>query len=258
MKQLKGMLTSVTAGLIAIFFSWSACAEVIELDNRLPAWGDYGNPAIEFTDVKVKARTKKGRGAKRKHGADTVLTARSTDSTVLSLYAPGQGYFSDEFDGKFFLDTRIDSNGDLIDGGTFGFYSNDPIFGFDDENTVQNNCNLKSKSKSKSKSKQCSTSQLVFGGDLIEFGWSGSQGILEFTTANLSGWAMDEWYPNASPNAQEHIYMDIGAFDLNDVNYMKSFNLSADGFAVVPVPAAAFLFGSGLLALIGFAKRKRE
>ena len=217
----------------------------------MPAWGDYGSAAIEFTDVKVKARTKKGHGAKRKHGAETVLTARSTGRTELSLYAPDYGYFSDEFDGKFFLDARIDSNGDIIDGGTFGFYSNDPIFGSDDENTVKHNC--------KRKSRHCSASQLVFGGDLVEFGfgWSGSQGILEFTTTNLSGWAMDEWNSNAAPNVQEHIYMDVGAFDLKDVRNMKSFNLRADGFAVVPVPTAAFLFGSGLLALIGFAKRKR-
>lgn len=249
MKQLKGMLISLTAGLFAIFFVSSACAGVVELENRLPSWGDYGSAAIEFTDVKVKARTKRGHGAKRKHGANTVLKARSTGRTELSLFAPEHGYFGDEFDGKFFLNAKIDANGDLLDGGTFGFYSNDPIFGSHDENTVKHHCNRRGK--------RCSKSQLVFGGDLVEFGWSGSLGVLEFITTNLQGWAMDEWNPGASPTSQEHIFMDIGAFDLKDVKNMKSFNVRADGFAVVPVPAAAFLFGSGLLALIGFARRKR-
>jgi hypothetical protein len=250
MKQLKGLLSLVTVGFIAVFFASSASAGVVELENRLPSWGDYGTPTIEFTDVKVKARTKKGHGAKRKHGAETVLEARSTGHTELSLFAPDNGYPGDAFDGEFFLDARLDADGNLLDGGTFGFYSNDPIFGSDDGNTVNYNCNKSGR--------HCSEGQLVFGGDLIEFGWSGSLGILEFITGNLQGWAMDEWYPGASPDSQEHIYMDVGAFSLKDVHNMMSFNLRADGFAVVPVPAAAWLFGGGLVALIGFARRKRK
>lgn len=244
MKYLKSSLSTVVAGLIALaVIVPSSFAGVVPLENRLPAWGDYGSKTIDFTNVDVtyrNGRTKKGRTD------DTVFFGESTNSTVLSL---NDGTTSTVFDGDFIIDANISSKGVIREGSTFGFYSNDVSL-FGSGNEVDYGCNKQGKN--------CSNGTLVFGGDLIGFGWSGSLGILEFLTNNLQGWAMDMWNPGAGPTAQEHIYMDVGAFTLNDVSSVKAFDAVADGFAVVPVPAAAWLFGTGLLGLIGFARRKRS
>lgn len=247
MKCLNRLLATTVAGLTALVVVVpSALAGVVPLENRLPAWEDYGTKTVDFTNVDISytnGRTKKG------NTTDTVFFGESSNSTVLSLNSATDGYDNVVFDGDFIIDAQISSKGVLRDGSTFGFYSNDAMFGTG--NTTDYGCNKQGKN--------CSTGQLVFGGDLTAFGWSGSQGILEFVTDNLLGWAMDEWQPGEPFGFRsEHLYLDVGEFTLNDVSSVKSFNATADGFAVVPVPAAAWLFGTGLLGLIGFARSKRS
>ena len=50
---------------------------------------------------------------------------------------------------------------------------------------------------------------------------------------------------------------DWAAFD--GTPYTEKFNITLNGTAaVVPVPAAVWLFGSGLLGLVGVARRKKS
>ena len=89
-------------------------------------------------------------------------------------------------------------------------------------------------------------------------------GILEFAIGNLSGWAIENWEEDYA-GATEHIMLTvhpdpetgISSFDLGGVSSVKAFTATADGFAVVPVPAAVWLFGTGLIGLVGLARRKR-
>ena len=83
------------------------------------------------------------------------------------------------------------------------------------------------------------------------------QRVLEFTIANLSGWALDTWLDGDQSGRVEHLMLNTDPFDLGGVSSVKAFTATADGFAVVPVPAAVWLFGSGLIGLVGVARRKR-
>lgn len=70
---------------------------------------------------------------------------------------------------------------------------------------------------------------------------------------------------NAQVNAADHITAGGGQRSYDTTNNVQ-FNPAADGIVyavwsdttVVPVPPALWLFGSGLLALIGVSKRKRD
>lgn len=244
MKQQKQWLGSMMAGLIALaIIPGAAWAGTVPIDNRLPEWEDFGSKTVDFTDIAINytnGRTKRG------VTADTVFFAESTDTSLFSLNAPTDGIFDVPFEGgHLIIDANISSKGVLRAGSTFGIYSTDAMFGTD--YTTDFDCNKAGNN--------CSTGQLVYGGDLTAFGWSGTLGILEFEIGNLAGWAHDMLEPTS---VSEHIYLDLDPFDLNGVSSVKSFNAIADtGFAVVPVPAAVWLFGSGLLGLVGLARRKR-
>ena len=80
-------------------------------------------------------------------------------------------------------------------------------------------------------------------------------GMLEFRVTNQSGWAWDIW----GSGGDENIIMNIAeGLNLNGTNAVTSWSGTADGIAVVPVPAAVWLLGSGMLALVGLARRKRS
>ena len=240
MKQQKKWLVSMLVGLVGLTISAVSSAETVPLDNRLPAWGDFGYPRIDFTNIDV--RYTNGKTSRRGVAKDGVFFAEDNSLSTFTLQGPG--YDGVAFDGGMVIDAKISSRGVLRAGSTFGIYSNDAMF---TGPVVNYGCNQQGKN--------CSSGKLVFGGDLIAFGWSGSLGILEFGTTNLAGWAKDLWTPNSG---NEHIYMDVGPFDLNNVSSVKSFTATADGFAVVPVPAAVWLLGSGLLGLVGVARRQRQ
>ncbi len=100
------------------------------------------------------------------------------------------------------------------------------------------------------------TSGLLITGDLFRVGFSnnGSQ-LLEFLFTPTGG---DLLAVYGSRNGG--IIMSVTGY--NDDNFNSSFtgaafNTFADT-APVPVPAAVWLFGSGLLGLIGFAKRAKR
>lgn len=238
------------AALTCAFALVATPSWAVPLDNPLGNQGDAynpsggtpsGDPAILFTDIEL--NYKPGRTKKRTGGGDTGFTGRSTTSSQFAVRAGG---IETNFGGSFELNASISPKG-TFKGGWFEFTSTDAMFGFGTGEV----CNAKGKG-----CKIEDINGVVFGGDLYSFGWSGTQGFLEFGTTNLYGWAADMYLPN--PNITEHIWFNVGAFDLNDATSVHSWQGMGSGIAVVPVPAAAWLFGSGLLGLIGFAKRKRS
>lgn len=76
------------------------------------------------------------------------------------------------------------------------------------------------------------------------------QGI-DVDTVQLANLAAGLWTSNEFVLAWEDLIADNADFDFNDMVLM------VESVQPVPVPAAVWLFGSGLLGLIGIARRKR-
>ncbi len=239
--MLKGMVAGLGLSLLAPAAAWAVPA-----DNPLPTYDRNGSPAILFTNAELEY--KPGRTKKRSGGGDTGFTAFTQFKTENSVFTLRNGTTDTVFsDGYLELHATISPKGTFRNG-WFVISSTDSMFGFDSNSTVE---------RCKRTGKACATVQgagVVFGGDLDAFGWSSSQGIIEFSTTNLYGWAHDMLAPDDN---NEHIYFNVGAFDLNEATSVHSWMGYGDGVAIIPVPAAVWLFGSGLLGLVGIARRKR-
>ena len=245
MKKQQKWLGLIAGAVASLAISSTSMAAEVPPENRLPTWDDFGTETVDFTDIAVNyIHGKKKKGIV----GDTVFFAESTDTSVFNLN--GGDDRGTVFDGFMVIDANISSRGRLLqEVSSFGIYSTDAMFGTGNEASY--NCNKAGK--------QCTEGQLVYGGTIADFGWSSSQGILEFSIANLSGWVMDNWTTGDTSALTEHLMLNVdgGSFDLGGVSSVKAFEAMADGFAVVPVPAAVWLFGSGLIGLVGLARRKR-
>lgn len=110
--------------------------------------------------------------------------------------------------------------------------------------------------------------QLLLAGDLNLFGASNSvapvgQGLFEFKFDNASGIiATGPWYEHtgtASDAGGIQLYVDnSGLADFENDFYGSDWTGDGYGQAWVPVPAAVWLFGSGLAGLAGFSARRRK
>jgi len=84
-----------------------------------------------------------------------------------------------------------------------------------------------------------------------DFGASGTSLVSSLATNNIN-------FTSTALSDMEFLY---AGFALSDTDALFGVTESFDNFSVevsaVPVPAAAWLFGSGLIGLIGFAKRKK-
>jgi hypothetical protein len=209
MKQQKQWFVSIACALVALTINSVTWAEV-PLDNRLPTWGDSGTKTVDFTNISINYTS--GRGQ------DTVVFGRGDYTSVFSLNSPTDGYSDVTFDGYLIIDAKISSQGVLRSGSTFGFYSADTMF---DGYATTYDCDKFGDN--------CSTGNLVYGGEITAFGWSASQGILEFEISNVSGWTADAWGASSYSN---HIMLSTSQFDLKGTGSVKSFTATADGFAV--------------------------
>ena len=250
MRKLNKWFPSILGVVASLVISSTAMAEEVPLENPLPEWGGWGTDTIDFTNIAINYI----HGKKKKKGiiSDAVFFAQSTDNSVFNLNGPGDR--GTVFDGDLVIDAHISSRGRLLKKtSSFGIYSTEVKFaGYETEYA----CNKKGKN--------CSTGNLVYGGTITDFGWSSSGGILDFVIENLSGWAYDTWVNSAPIGHTEHLRLntkdefgEYAGFDLGGVSSVKKFSAMADGFAVVPVPAAAWLFGSGLIGLVGLARLNR-
>ena len=97
-------------------------------------------------------------------------------------------------------------------------------------------------------------SGVLFQGSITDVGWSNSFGFLEFAISNFSGKLCDLGWCSTGERLWFHTSGKLGIVDKN--GKYQSFSKTMDGIAIVPVPAAVWLFGSGLLVLVGVVKRK--
>ena len=163
-----------------------------------------------------------------KYDADKkFLYGSSNGDSKFTLYDPN--FVPKTFTGRFVLGASITSNG-TFNGGGFSFLSNDPYFGFG--NSKWGN---------------------VFSGKLTDAGWSDSKNVLEFDSKNFSGWACDQGW---CTEAERLWFTNVDGF--TSKGWSKDWSdKNVNGTAVIPVPAAVWLLGSGLLGLFGVAKRKK-
>jgi hypothetical protein len=104
----------------------------------------------------------------------------------------------------------------------------------------------------------------IVTGDLTDFGWSGanSAGFFEFTYNNITGdfgnlWGGSEDGPGIIISTST---LSPSAVDWDaDLDFQADINAtSANVDTFVPVPAAVWLFGSGLIGLAGWGRRGRR
>lgn len=98
-------------------------------------------------------------------------------------------------------------------------------------------------------------SGVLFQGNITDVGWSNSLGFLEFAISDFSGKVCDLGWCSDAERMFFHSSGKLGIVDKNG-KYL-SFSKEMDGIAVVPVPAAVWLLGSGLLGLIGVARGRK-
>jgi hypothetical protein len=79
--------------------------------------------------------------------------------------------------------------------------------------------------------------------------------VLSFSISGVAGDTVDSYAIGSTlnPSSGEFFATHIAGFDLTDGVTSAQF---AGSTAVVPVPAAAWLFGSGLIGLVGLARRR--
>ncbi len=93
------------------------------------------------------------------------------------------------------------------------------------------------------------TTQL--GTPILTGNWSE---LLRETRSNI--WTSKTFTLDASANNQSEVWIAFW-MDNGEGDYAKIDNISISGTAIVPVPAAVWLFGSGLLGLAGMVRRKQ-
>ena len=224
--MLSSTIKTVGKFLVAALFlggSSSAWSSHVSNSERLldPSYYNFVHaPRIDFTDISLNYN----RNA-------NLFTGVSKSSSTFTLLDPNS--VSRTFTGTFIVTASITPSGTLNRGG-FAFVSNDPYFGF--RNSFGNYGN-------------------VFSGDLTSVGWSASRNFLEFDTRNFKGWACDQgWCTDRDTERLWFTEVD----GLPNTAWNTSWrDRSVNGTAVIPVPAAAWLLGSGLVGLLGIGRRKK-
>ena len=160
MKINKRFISVVSGVFILLSFNAPVSATHLkhQFENPLPVWERAGNKTIDFTDVDIELML--GRATKRSV-EDSIFTAQSSSTSVFSLNSILDGYDNIEFQGVLVLNAILNSKGMIQPGSTYAVYSSDVVFGT--QYTESYNCNKSGKN--------CSTGQLVYGGNITQFGW---------------------------------------------------------------------------------------
>lgn len=220
MKQLNYWFKALSAALITLTFCTAVLAD-IHHNNRLPPWGDSGTKTVDFTHVEF--RVDWGKVSRTGDVEDSHFSMSSSTDSTFSLNSPIDGHYNSSFNGTLVVDAMVSSRGFVLPGSTFSIYSTDPMFGTD--HTVEYDCNKSGRN--------CSSAQLVYGGELTGFGWHTTDGIIEFLITNINGWTVDTW--GRLDNTTEHVLLNTPPYTLfyDNKQPFRIFEIT-DGFAVVP------------------------
>ncbi|MDH3527343.1 MAG: hypothetical protein OEN52_04965 [Gammaproteobacteria bacterium] len=191
----------------------------------LPGLRPAGGPNFE-NDVSVRW-IQKGPGGK----AGNIVIARTNrgDNMYLNM-SPTESYMVTN--PSYFLIANFNSQGDMIgrNSVTIRGSIDDSVFG--------------------------QYSGLLMTADLAEFAYgtnSFGEDLLGFNTENIFCPHFDFCTIN------ESAYLNLGLLGLDaDMANWGSFVASGTAVTTIPVPAAVWLFGSGLLGLLGIARRRRQ
>ncbi|MCW8933984.1 MAG: VPLPA-CTERM sorting domain-containing protein [Gammaproteobacteria bacterium] len=82
--------------------------------------------------------------------------------------------------------------------------------------------------------------------------------LLSFSISGVDGDMVTSYATGSSlnPSSSEYFAAHVAGFD--EINGVTSAQFAGSSLVVVPVPAALWLFGSGLIALAGFARSKKR
>ena len=215
MKNKKLFLSRFTGAVIALVISSAVWAAALPTENRLPAWGDYGTETVNASDVYIKfvrqEQSKKDPVPSAYLGYE--FTAESLTSSVFNLKSDNGYPDVGSFNGNMVISIDMSAKGQIRSGASFAVYSKDARF-----------CNTAGK--------KCKA-QLIYGGDVTGFGWSATEGIIEFAISNRTGWAVDNWNPGSGSEVVEHILLKVPPFNIVDDLFGRDFTTVGDGFAVV-------------------------
>jgi hypothetical protein len=187
----------------------------------LPGISQAGRPNFENTvNVKVQKRGKNGFKLKvRKEGKGSYFNT-STESLKIQ-------------NGKYFLDAYFDTGGNFLNG------------------TLKIKGLLDTPLGTAKGTLMTATLGSGLGGG-IDFAYTST--LLGFNTNHIvCDSIIDEFVGGCTSNESVYIALQEGGFSPTTKNF-KSDGLSV---ATVPVPAAVWLFGSGLIALVGITRRRK-
>ena len=239
------VLTMLASAFVLLGVSANAWSSSISSESPLdPSYYAVPNaPRVDMTNIKLNYFS----GGKSHHGnshhgdshRDSLFFGRSQSSSAFTLVKPD---FSTATFGNaiFGFAATLSSHG--TSKGIFTIRSSDPMFGFG-QKCFFGHCTGKVGN--------------VFSGKITDVGWSESKALLEFSTTGFSGWACDQGWCTSS----ERLYFNMNSGKLglaSAIKKGKDWSNTAHGTAVIPVPAAAWLFGSGLVGLVGVARRKAK
>jgi hypothetical protein len=214
-------LTVVTSVLMLVVSGSNAYAVSLLPGYELPGITPSGYPNFE-NSVKLKVKKKGQKGFKlrvRKKGKDNYLNANSERLKIKG--------------GNYKLKAMFDPFGNFLEGTLKIKGKVDTPLG-----------------KAKGTLMTATLTSFAFDSD-FDNGLGGS--LLGFNTTDIECNSIIDAWVNCTSNESVYILLDEYGFAPTVKNY-KSKGLSV---ATIPVPAAVWLFGSGLIALVGMTRRRK-
>lgn len=113
------------------------------------------------------------------------------------------------------------------------------------------------------------TSSVLLTADLTKFGYNANQATIGFLTTFTGGWADQPVFTGGSSGDVVYLFNQGGLANglgvltplINQFatgNFSATTFANAESLAAVPLPMPAVLFGTGLTALMGFARQRRN
>ena len=175
--------------------------------------------------------SKSGTGA----SASFLLTSANTPGNFIFQYDPSSAY---NVTGTYSLNASYNAAG-VFTGGSLAI--NGTLPGYDGPGAAPS-----------------ATSQNLFSANLVSFGYDSVPGplvALGFKTENFSGWAT-QFSDGSAESAYLYNFNVLGLMSMFTNPKFKHITFQGSAMTTVPIPAAVWLFGSGL-ALISCVRRKK-